>query len=69
MLHLKGAAYPVKVNLVIGDVRSSRVQVDGDLTVRFSQLGIEAPRLWFGLIKTKDEVLVRILLWGDAKQC
>lgn len=53
-----------KVNLVFNATRSDRLQIDGDAILRFSDFGRKAPSALLGLIGTKDEVLVRLLLWA-----
>lgn len=54
----------VKVNIVLTAMKDDRFQIDGDATVRLSDFGIKPPTTLLGLIGTKDEVLVRLLLWA-----
>ena len=57
----------VKLNLVLSVKSNDRVQMDGDATFRLSEFGITPPSRLFGLVRTKDEVLVRFLLWAARK--
>jgi polyisoprenoid-binding protein YceI len=54
----------VKVNVVLSERKHDIFQIDGDTTVRLSDFGIKPPSSMFGLIGTRDEALVRILLWA-----
>lgn len=60
----------VKVNVVLTEKKHQAMQVDGDATLSLSDFDIKPPSLLFGLIGTRDEALVRLLLWarpaGDA---
>lgn len=54
----------VKVNVVLNERKNDVFQLDGDTTLRLSDFDIRPPTWLFGLIGTKDEALVRILLWA-----
>ncbi len=64
MLHVRGTERMVKVNAVLGPVRKDSLQIDGDATLRLSDFGLPRPSAMFGLVGTKDEALVRLLLWA-----
>ena len=63
-LKIRGTSRIVKVNVVFSPKNQNRFQVDGDATIRLSDFGIERPTSLFGLIGTKDEALIRLLLWA-----
>ncbi len=65
-LQFRGMSRSAKVNIVITEMKPGLLQIDGDATLRFSDFGIVPPSSLLGLIGTKDEVLVRILLWAHA---
>lgn len=54
----------VIVNVVVNQTKPDTLQIDGDTTFRLSDFGIERPSSLFGLAGTKDEVLIRLLLWA-----
>jgi len=54
----------VKVNVVINEKKHDTFQVDGDAALCLSDFDIKPPSSLFGLAGTKDEALVRILLWA-----
>ena len=63
-LNVRGIRRMVKVNVVLSSKKFDRFQVDGDANVCLSDFGIERPSRMLGLAGTKDEALVRILLWA-----
>jgi len=63
-LKVRGVLRMVKVNVVLNERKHDTIQVDGDTTIRLSDFGIQPPSSMFGLNGTKDEALVRILLWA-----
>jgi polyisoprenoid-binding protein YceI len=64
VLTLRGTGRNVRVNVVLTPMKRSRFQIDGDSTLRLSDFGIHPPSLLFGLAGTKDEALLRLLLWA-----
>lgn len=64
MLHIRDRARMIRVNAVLGSARKDCFQIDGDTTLRLSDFGLPRPSSLFGLVGTKDEVLVRLLLWA-----
>lgn len=63
-LKIRGVSRIVKVNVVLSPRKQDRFQVDGDTTICLSDFGIKPPSALLGLIGTKDEGLVRLLLWA-----
>ena len=57
----------VTFNVVVNQTKPATLQIDGDATFRLSDFGIARPASHFGLAGTKDEVLVRVLLWGTRR--
>ena len=64
-LAVRGTGRKVRVNLVLNPRKHERLQVDGDANVRLTEFGIKPPNRMFGLIGTKDEALIRMLLWAS----
>jgi polyisoprenoid-binding protein YceI len=64
VLTLRGTGRNVRVNVVLSDLKKGRFQIDGDATLRLSDFGIIPPSMLFGLVGTKDEALLRLLLWA-----
>ena len=64
VLSLRGTTRNVRVNVVLTAMNRGRFQIDGDATFRLSDFGITPPSLLFGLAGTKDEALLRLLLWA-----
>ncbi|MBV9441749.1 MAG: YceI family protein [Acidobacteriaceae bacterium] len=63
-LKIRGISRIVKVNVVLSPLKRDRFQVDGDVTLCLSDFGIKPPSRLLGLIGTKDQALVRLLLWA-----
>lgn len=63
-LKICGISRLVKVNVVLNEKKHDVIQLDGDATLHLSDFDIKVPSSLFGLIGTKDEALVRILLWA-----
>ena len=64
VLTLRGVGRNVRVNVVLNPMKNNRFQVDGDGTVRLSDFGIKPPSSLLGLIGSKDDSLLRLLLWA-----
>jgi polyisoprenoid-binding protein YceI len=64
VLEIRGTTRVVKVNIVLGARRKDCWQLDGDATLRLGDFGLPRPSALFGLIGTKDEAVVRLLLWA-----
>ncbi|MBV9767751.1 MAG: YceI family protein [Acidobacteriaceae bacterium] len=64
VLTVRGIGRVVKLNIVLNPMKYDRFQIDGDTSVRLSDFGAKPPSSLFGLIATKDEALVRLLLWA-----
>lgn len=58
----------VKVNVVLNPMKNDRFQIDGDASIHLSDFGVKPPTSLMGLIGTKDEALVRLLLWATPSQ-
>jgi polyisoprenoid-binding protein YceI len=63
-LKVRDTTQTVSVNVVVNQTKPQTLQIDGDATFRLSKFGIRRPSSLFGLIGTKDEVLIRLLLWA-----
>ena len=64
-LHLRGQAKPVVFEMVVIQNGKDRLEIDGRAQLRMSDYGIGWPTALFGLIGTKDEVVLRFLLWPE----
>ncbi len=63
-LKIRGVSRIVKVNVVLNPMKQDRFQVDGDTEICLSDFGINRPSSFFGLTGTRDQALVRLLLWA-----
>jgi polyisoprenoid-binding protein YceI len=63
-LSIRNKTRPVNLNLVVNQTKPEMLQIDGDAVFRLSEFGIRQPSSLFGLVGTKDEVLIRLLLWA-----
>ena len=64
-LNLRGRAKPVLFEVVVIQNGKDRLEIDGRAQLRMSDYGIDRPTALFGLIGTKDEVVLRFLLWPE----
>jgi polyisoprenoid-binding protein YceI len=64
VLTVRGMPRTVNLNLVVNQTKPETLQIDGDATFRLSESEIPLPSSLFGVIGTKDEVLIRLLLWA-----
>jgi len=64
-LNLRGSAKPVLFEVVVIQNGKDRLEIDGTARLRMSDYGIDRPTSFFGLIGTKDEVVLRFLLWPE----
>ncbi|HZQ55697.1 MAG TPA: YceI family protein [Bryobacteraceae bacterium] len=64
VLKIRGVTRVVKVNVVLSPRKNDRFQVDGDATLRLSDFSVPRPAALFGLAGTKNEALIRLLLWA-----
>ena len=63
-LKIRGVSRIVKVNVVLSPRSQDRFQLDGDTTICLSDFGLERPSSLLGLVGTKDEALIHLLLWA-----
>jgi len=63
-LQIRGVTRTVEVSIVLSPRHKDSLQLDGDATLRLSEFTLPRPSALFGLIGTKDEVAIRILLWA-----
>lgn len=66
-LTIRDVSRPARLNIVLTEMSRGALQIDGDATLKLTDFGIEPPKSLLGLIKTQNEVLVRLLLWGRVK--
>jgi polyisoprenoid-binding protein YceI len=64
LLQIRGMGRVIKVNTLFGTMRKDCLQIDGDATLSLGDFGLPRPSAMFGLIGTKDEAAVRLLLWA-----
>lgn len=63
-LFLCGAEQQVRANVMLGVQTNGRFQIDADAPVKLSAFGIKPPSSLFGLIGTRDEAMIHMLLWA-----
>ncbi len=64
-LNLRGRAKPVLFEVVVIRNGKDRLEIDGTARLRMSDYGIDWPTALVGLIGTKDEIVLRFLLWPE----
>lgn len=64
-LLLRGVERGVRANIILGPQNHGRFQIDADASIRLSDFGIKPPSSLFGLIGTRDEVMVHLLVWAS----
>lgn len=64
-LNLRGRAKPVLFEVVVIQNGKDRLEIDGTAQLRMTDYGIDRPTALFGLIGTRDEVVLRFLLWPE----
>jgi polyisoprenoid-binding protein YceI len=67
VLQIRDTAHVLRVSAVLGPMRKDCLQIDGDATLRLSDFGLPRPSALFGLIGTKDEAALRLLLWATPR--
>jgi polyisoprenoid-binding protein YceI len=67
ILQIRDTPCVVSFSTTLNRGRNSRLQIDGDATLRLGDFGLPRPSALFGLIGTKDEALVRVLLWATLR--
>jgi polyisoprenoid-binding protein YceI len=65
MLNFRGSAKPVVFEVVVIQNGKDRLEIDGTARLHMSDYGIGWPSAFFGLVGTKDEVVLRFLLWPE----
>ena len=65
ILNLRGSAKSMKFEVVVIQNGKDRLEIDGTVRLRMSDYGIDRPTALFGLIGTRDEVVLRFLLWPE----
>lgn len=63
-LQIGGTMRTVEVSMVLSPRQKDSIQLDGDTALRLSDFALPRPSAFLGLIRTKDEVAIRILLWA-----
>jgi polyisoprenoid-binding protein YceI len=65
LLSLCGVDRVIRANVILGPQTNGRFQIDADAPLRLSDFGIMRPSLLFGLIGTRDEAMVHLLVWAS----
>lgn len=64
-LSLCGVDSAIRANVILGTQSNGRFQIDADAPLRLSDFGITPPSSLFGLIGTRDEAMVHLLVWAS----
>jgi|SRR6185437_9679560 len=64
-LNFRGHAKPVLFEVAVIQNGKDRLEIDATAQLRMSDYGIDRPTELFGLIGTKDDVVLRFLLWPE----
>lgn len=66
ILNVCGVTRILKANMVVNPRPDGRLQLDADSGIRLTDFGITPPSSYFGLVGTKDEAVLHLLLWARA---
>ena len=64
-LSLRGVEHPVKANVILGPQTKGRFQIDADAPLLLSDFGITPPSSFLGLIGTRNDAMIHLLLWAS----
>jgi len=64
-LSIRGSNKPVAFEAVVLPKGKDRLEIDSTARLKLTDFGIDRPSAFFGLIGTKDEVILRFLLWPE----
>jgi polyisoprenoid-binding protein YceI len=67
-LTIRDISKPVAADVAITSIGDDRLELDGNAQVSFSDYNLTPPSSALGLIRTKDKMLLRFLLWGEKGQ-
>jgi polyisoprenoid-binding protein YceI len=67
-LTMREISKPVTADVAITSIGDDRLELDGNAQVSFSDYNLTPPSSAMGLIRTKDRMLFRFLLWGEKSQ-
>ncbi len=65
LLSLRGVESPVRANVILGPQTNGRFQIDADAPLRLSDFGITPPSALLGLIGTRNDAMIHLLLWAS----
>lgn len=65
-LQVRNTAYELKVNVVFNSRNANRFQIDADAICKLSDFGMKPRSAFFGMIETKNEAVIHLLLWTTA---
>ena len=66
-LTVRGIVKPVTLEAAVKPVAGIRLEIDGDARIRHSDYGLKPLSRFAGLVGTKDEMLVRFLVWAEKQ--
>jgi len=64
-LTIRGVAKPVILQAAVKPVGDSKIEIDGDAQIRLTDYGLKPPARFAGLVGTKDQMLLRFLVWAE----
>jgi polyisoprenoid-binding protein YceI len=66
-LTVRGISKPVTLQAAVKSVADTRLEIDGDARIRHSDYGLKPLSKFGGIIGTKDEMLLRFLVWAEKR--
>jgi len=64
-LTIRGIARPVTIQAAVKEVGGTRLEIDGDARISHKDYGLKPLSRFGGIVGTKDEMLVRFLVWAE----
>ena len=64
-LTIRGITRPVTIQAAVKEVGGTRLEIDGDAHISHKDYGLKPLSRFGGIVGTKDEMLVRFLVWAE----
>ncbi|HMD47892.1 MAG TPA: YceI family protein, partial [Bryobacteraceae bacterium] len=67
-LTVRGIAKPVTLQAAVKPVGDVRLEIDGDARISHQDYGLKPLSKFGGIVGTKDQMLLRFLVWAEKQQ-
>jgi polyisoprenoid-binding protein YceI len=66
-LTVRGITKPIVFQAAVKPVGELRLEIDGDAQISLKDYGLKGPSAELGLVGTKDQMLLRFLVWAERR--